>query len=349
LSSREISGNNTEDEEAGPDYDDPPVVNMPVEPLPEGVYGFVMASLIKDSADMKTHGMIKLFRILSAFVIYLLMFCLQIFLLYETKQLVSPGEVANARETYGNYEKVMYMDAAGFSHTTTTDHGYARGIDGFFNISNFAKLSPDQRSAICTVPLSQPTFLFCILWIWTLTVLNQVRIAVNLAVRFMYLPTIGSDEVFEQEVLKPTENDGVEVVALPIWLKAALVGWILIPRILMCFFLVWLGARWLTATLGFADVLLNALALAFTLELSELIYNAMIPYHSKLLVQRTFVKHLNKQEPENARTMFSMMLVGVVAAVFALLYIFVFQQVLPAYKWDVSEVCQSVLQKEAAV
>jgi len=329
----------------------PPIntVDMPLEPLPEGIYGFVMASLIKDSADMKVHGALRPLRIFSAFTLFSLMFILQMFLIIQTKRLVTPGQVANAREVYGMFEATMYTDDSGVQHTWNTSFGYPRGHDGFFNEKNFAKLGREEQRTVCRIPLSQPWFLFSVLFIWALTCLHHVRRSVNLALRFVAIPTIDRHDITVSELRSMADGSGDEVVGLPCWLKVALIVFVQSPRVLMSFFLMCLGARWLTATLGFGEVLLNGLALEFILNLSEILYNATVPYHSQLLVRRLFIPHVSKVEPENCRTMFGMIVVAVVAAIMVLLYMTIFQQVLPSYRWDVNEVCRSFLDRELAV
>jgi len=136
------------------------------------------------------------------------------------------------------------------------------------------------------------------------------------------------------------------VLALPCCLKFILVSVILTPRLVLCGFLWWLGARWLTATVGFGNLLLNALALGFVLDLSELLYMTMVPLRGKLLVQRTFIPHVLQQETETCRHMFGMYATGVIASLLSVMYIALFQQVLPDYNWDIHTLCQQFLTKE---
>merc|ERR1712188_183649 len=104
----------------------------------------------------------------------------------------------------------------------------------------------------------------------------------------------------------------------------------------MCFFLFWLGSRWLLATAGFGDLLLNALALEFILNLAEILYNALAPFQQKLKVQRTLI-------PQRQSSGIIASFVWVFSAVYTLAYMVYFQGVLPDYKWDVRSVCQSLL------
>lgn len=327
-------------------------IEHPLDPLPEQMYGVVIGSLIRDTADTVRHGPIKVLRIISVLVVFLIMLSLQVFLVVETKKLVTPEDVKNARTNYGKFEAHMYTDAAGVQHTYQTSTGYPRGVsNAYFNAANFATLDADVKSEICLVPMSNVPFLLAILWIWGLTVLNHAKDAGIWAVRILFLRTddlLDSDGLPNEEALVPCE-DGVEVKALPGWLKFVIVVFILLPKLLLCAVILWLGARWLTATLGFGDLLLNSVALAFIFELADLLYVATIPYHTKLLATRTLFSHLRKRERETCGSMFGLMQTGIVSLILALLYIYKFQGVLPEYKWDVADVCTTYLQTELAV
>lgn len=326
------------------------IVDLPLEPLAENIYGFVMASLIKDSADMRIHPehclhSLRPLRIAGAFLLCFIMFGMQAFFVIEAKKLVTPHDVQRARQVYGLFEDTMYTDAGGKPHVFYTVNGYARGYNGYFNKTNFAKLSPEEKESICRVPLSQPYFLFGVLFIWTLTVLHHMRQSINLFIRIMNLETLPHMD----KAVKVNALGQDEVVGLTCLMKITLVTCVQCPRVCMNSFLLWLGARWLTATLGFGDLLLNALALEFILNLSGLLYDAMVPYNGKLLVQRTLIPHLHNKEMENCCNMFGMFSVGVIATVFCIVYMLYLQAVLPEYKWDIHLVCKGYLAKELAV
>jgi len=307
------------------------------EPFPESVYGFVMASLVKDTADMNVHGSLKAFRILSAIFLWLAMFGLQAFLLVETKRLVSPFEVENSRQAYDEFQYIMYE-----KHVTKTVNGYDRGVDGYFKASKFEKLNPGQKEDVCQVPMSQPIFLIVVIFIWALTVLNHCRMSLDLAVRLFNLHTIRDDGPREHR-LRLIEDGSVEMIGLPMWLKLCL-SLFQVARFVMCIFLLWLGSRYLTATLGFGNLLLNALALEFILNISELLYTTVVPYHNKLLVQRTLIPHVaGEASKASCVNMFGTMVLAWLALAYAIIFIFVAQSVLPDYKWDIHGVCHDYL------
>lgn len=351
ASEKSISEDSTESDEWNVKLN---TIQHPAEPLPDNMYGVAIGSLIRDTADHSRHGLIKIFRIVAVIGIFLVMLGVQVFLVIETKKLVTPEQVKIARVNYGKYESHMYSDAAGIEHTYLTKYGYARGISAdYFNRANFATLDDDVKSQICELPMSNIPFLFTILWIWGLTVLDHVRDCCVWAVRIMWLKRCSTEDMRVDSghgaALKPQEDGCFKVKAVPLWLKGVVVVFILLPKLLLSMFILWLGARWLTSTLGFGDVLLNAVALAFIYDLADLVYKSVIPYHTKLLSTQTLIPQYRKRERESCGSMFGLMNVAVASLGLSVLYIYKLQHVLPEYKWDVAEVCVYYLQTELAV
>lgn len=330
-------------------------IPMESEPLPENVYGLVIASLIRDSHDMHTHGMIKFFRILASIGVYIIMFSVQVFLIASTKQLITPLNVKQIRGMYSKFEEHMYTDpVTGILHAHNTSNGFLRGDDGFFGgESRFETLEQTIKDDICMVPMSQKWFLWCILWIWLVTVLKEVRDAVNKILRILAIQYHQMEDGSEREVTLQENEDGVvEVQTMPCYIAALCIVVVLIPKVLLCLFMAWLGCRWLTATVGFADVLLNALALGFIFDLADIIFVAAVPYHTRVMVTSTTLPHILKKERENCRNMFGMLMILVIAAVLAFTYMHgplwmgpFSQHVLPEYKWDIADVCDEYLKE----
>jgi len=328
------------------------------EPLPQALYGYAIASLIDDSSKffvVKSGACLRCCRTLLAILLVYGMFALQTFFVVEMKLLVTPAEVKKAKIAYGKYEMVMYTDfQTGVQNWYINSFGYARGTDGFIILSNWKLtendrvngttirgLSGKEKDTICDIPLSRLEFLSAVLLIWTLTILRHARRAVNLGVRFAWVPTVSSG----CEQIQVNENGRRTVVGLTICLKIFLTLFVSVPRLCLIIYLWWMGSRWLTATMGWAAVLLNALALEFILCLDELIYFVLVPFHGRKETQTLFVPHLFRTEKRTFLTMFSLFAVLCVAVLMVVFYI-VFQSVLPGYKYDVRQVCQAHLEHE---
>jgi len=337
--------------------DDGEDLDLPLEELPETIYSFAIASLIQDSIQLHEHPKycfttLRPGRILAAFLLCALTFCLQAILLVETKRLVTPEEVSNIRQVYGDYEHTMYEDSNGTSHTHKTSNGYDRGNPGgYFNRENFEKLRKIDKDMVCRIPLSQPLLLSVILFVWTLTVLSHVRDILNTSARIWMVRDLGHDRVHD---VVETKNVGQseeinEVQGLTWWMKASILLCVQIPRLLMTAMLLWIGGRWLIATVGFGDLLLNCVALEFILNLAQLLYNVLVPYSGKMLVKSIYLPHLHRHEHENCANMFGMFSCGLVACVMVWIYMYYLQAVLPEYHWDVRPLCEKYLAAELLI
>jgi len=349
--SEELQENDPElqDEESEEGYKVKEIELVP-SPLPETMYGLFIASLVRDTAEVDLHGPMKVVRMVIGFVLFVMTILLQVFLIVSTKTLITPKSVKEIREIYGRYEEVMYTDSSGVAHIANTTNGYARGVDGYFFAENFEKLSEAEQESICSIPFSQRLFIFCIIWIWLIRVSAEMRGTMNLLIRFASLRSTVGTQIHNGHDMQENDDGSVYVDGLPRCLKAFICIVVLVPRICLSAWVAWMGCRWLSSTLGFNEVLMNALALAFIFELNELIFAATVPYHSKLLVSQTFIPHTASTEPENCRTMFGLLVVNIIAMVLAGLWIYgplwmgpFSQHVLPDYKWDVAGVCTAYL------
>lgn len=357
-----VDSDDLEDPAMDPDEDD--VVELPLEPLPESIYGFAIASLVQDSIaiheDPQKHALwtiagfcgktfsLRRLRIGMAFLLCLLTFAVQVLLITETKRLVTPIDVRHIRKVYGLYEHNMYEDVSGMDHTVQTVNGFARGVKGYFNATNFHKMAMTDKEMVCRVPLSQPLFCFMVLYVWALTVFAQIREILNTSLRILALPNI-HHEAMNDIASKGAQGDGhVGVLGLTLCMKGSILCMVQIPRLFMTCALLWLGGRWLIATVGFGELVLNCVALEFILNLAGLLYTVLVPYSGKILVQKTHLPHLHAHEHENCANMFGMLGCGFFACILVWLYMYYFQSVLPDYHWDVREVCVEFLRKEAS-
>jgi hypothetical protein len=240
----------------------------------------------------------------------------------------------------------MYEGADGVIHTTNTTNGFDRGVEGYFNSSKFKSLDKEDKELVCRVPLSQPAFLFMILCVWSLTVLAHMRVIVNTTMRIIAIK--GVDHEGLRGVIQQRGGD-IEVQGLTWWMKACIVAFVQLPRFFMTSVLLWLGSRWLIATIGFGDLLLNCVALEFILNLAHLLYTVLVPYSGKMLVQHTHLPHLATHEHETCANMFGMLACGLLAGMLSWIYMFHLQTVLPSYRWDVKAMCAEYLAHELAI
>jgi len=338
------------------DYQEEVEVRSP-EPLQEDAYGFAICSLVRDSQKIASGEgalMLRAARITTALgLIYASILC-QLGLVLQVQWFVTPQAVSNIRNDYSVYEYTMYE-----GNTTLTEHGKHRGVDGFFNPNMFATLDPLVVKAVCSIPLSQLSFLMLVLFIWSLTCIAQIKSAIEMLLVLIYTtPTIDSmsDSVGvaayqDQDVPEGVDTSAADADAdVDIVIKGLTVGakiWItmtiLLPWLGNTLFLMILGNRWLTATNDFGSLVGNAVALEFILLLKDLSYNALVPERCKREVRNTKMLPPVRFEVAGCFVYFSTFAWGIVTVAWVLTYIFKVQSVLPGYKWDVHEPCSSYL------
>merc|ERR1712048_584909 len=92
------------------------------------------------------------------------------------------------------------------------------------------------------------------------------------------------------------------------------------------------------STTRFADLILNAVALEFVLLLKEVMYNALVPARNHLDVKNTKIRASSPYMKPGFVEFVGTTTILFVAILWVTLYMYVLQDVLPDYKWDVKEV-----------
>jgi len=332
------------------------------DPLGEDTYSLAIAILVRDLRSIaigEAKPGLKMSRISFAIGLVFLTIGIQISVVVCTKQFVTPHQVADIRDAYDNFEKVMYN-----GHTYLNAAGKARGIDGYFNASAFGDLEDDARESACNIPLSQLTFLFLILFVWSITCVSQLRQNIEMFMTLIYYaPTKDKmedclthwedaidtdDEKDKPAKTEPRQNAApcvpVQViVGLTLRVKAFLVMCVFLPEFLTTSYILWLGSRWLTATNDFGNIVCNAVALEFILQLKFLLFFAFASERSKRDLAFTGTKPAWRTEHAGFLTYFITLVWLLLAFAWVYLYIYYLQHVLIDYKWDVHTVCNDWL------
>jgi hypothetical protein len=316
------------------------------EPLGEDLYGASITSLLRDlhSAWQRPKDAmycIRLFRLSATMLLLTLTVGFAVFILGETKLMITPDIVENMREVYSRYEHWMYNN-----HTRRTVHGYQRGIPGYFNPERFSNLTSDTKANICDIPLAHPFFTAAVLVIWSCTVVVDLRAAFYFSVLLLWkVETVSSvHEVFIDDEGQPIGNltryvGRMYLQGLTVPFKACLMVSIFLPRMVLDIFLLWLGCRWLLATQGLENLLLNAVALEFVLGLKDLLYKAVVPARLMAATRNMIIKQREHEPPTCISYVGSFAWLFVVAA-WVYIYMTSIQGVLPDFHWDVSSVCK---------
>jgi len=312
--------------------------------LQSNVYSAGIASVIqqidaksKANAEGKKKGTV---RIMVALAVIFLAIGLQVFLVVKVKSLVCAKSVHYIRERYSEYEEHMYSE--------TDDQSRGKGE---IMLENFESLDDDFKAEVCQFPLTQPDFLFAMLFLWTLTIVCEVRRCIFWVRRFVFITETDSEghvHVIHPEEVEGTETFGLDegttgLKSLSIPMKAVILL-LFVVQASTALFLLWVGCRWLTATPSFSDLILNGLALTFIVEIKDMLYEELLP---KLFQEETEVIRVRREAVD--RNWFGMdsllapIFWAVLSALWVVLYMFYFQAVLPDYRWDVKGPCYKFL------
>jgi len=318
------------------------------EQVEETAYTGAMAVIIKDVQRLyrregTKHSAERMSRILFALGIMTGLVLIQCYLLVTIKTFVASPAVRSIRQVYGAYEETMYH-----GHVQDSGFGFPLGIGGpkgpYFDPAQFSKISNDDKGSICLIPFSQPAYLSIILFIWSLSIIGELRACATLC---YWLKSIETHEDMEEAMQDGHDeyheeyHDGLHVVVgLPMSLKCGLFFVVILPRLLTSLLIFWLGCRWLAATLDFTEVLINAVALEFVINLNSVLYTQFVTDRSKReLSKLRFSTKEDSGKPIDVLAVVGGLSWGIGAAVWIYLYICHLQLVLPGYQWDVRGPC----------
>merc|ERR1719215_1203254 len=263
---------------------------------------------------------------------------IQVYVLLAIKTYVTSPHVWQIRQTYDEYERVMYH-----GHVEDTGYNFSIGIGGvdgkYFDPKQFDKLADSTKKLVCLVPFSQLSYLSIILFIWSLSVVGEIRAFANMAEWLYRVDTVDLEDALAQEVEAPEAT--VVVRGVPKWLKCFVFCFALLPRLLIAIILLWLGSRWLCSTLDFTELLVSSIALEFVIHLNTLLYIHLMTDRSKRDVEHM---RLDMQFAHGTPPTANQILLPACAWVtFCLVWIYLylrhFQMVLPHYNWDVRGPC----------
>jgi len=306
------------------------------EPLDEDFYGMAVSSLVRDVRKFVLGDRIFMHFVRSAISMLVVWFsvAMQGFLIWQFERLITQVSVHKIRSAYGLFENWMYE-----GHITLNVHGFSHGIAGHFNKAKFTNL--DQvvsKTLICNIPLSQPCMTMGILAVWSLTVVADFRkICFLVDLLLVKMPAVKT----VRAILTHEDKHTVLLSGFTRGFKAMLLVLLFLPPAAIDMVLLWLGCRCLFATLGFENLLLNAVALEFILLLKEIMYKAFAPKHKMLETRHFLVPHHQVHAGWSS-------CLGAFGWVFITVswivaYVFKLQHILPDFRWDLHAVCEEYL------
>jgi len=321
-------------------------------PLDEDTFGMALCSLSRDSHFLAEGFEVpRCMRLMTTLMLLVFTIGLQIALLANTKKYVSAKGVHDIRISYGIFEEAIYQchgpDGKGELNSTlceTTKYGNVRGLPDAkptldVQRARLNTLSEGDQGNACRIPLSQPFFFYIILLIWTLTCFAELRKSLTLTIEIYKLKTVKS----MTQALEKAEEEGAGdavIIGLTCVVKLFMLL-LLLVRVAITVYLLWVGCRWLLSTNRFADLILNAIALEFILQLKELVHAVLVPARNAIELGKTTLKLAKADEKikPGCKEFTGTSAILLIAFLWVWFYMYHFQEVLPEYKWDVHDVC----------
>jgi hypothetical protein len=301
--------------------------------MPESIFGAAMALSFQAYYHSAKKDTFVHLQALVTFAACMLGIAAQWTILYTVRLYLMRPAVMATRELYARYHE-DYLDA----------------LTGEIDIQKFEACTDEEfKEKICQMPLANPSFCFILLAVWS----GFVIIDVYETIRYMYAwGGMKSPKPGRPLAVFDPQRGRFAMKRCSMKLKAVVFLTILLPKLYIAVLCWWVGCRWLIATTSYEDFLLNSVALAFVLDLDEMIYNCTLTTAAKKWVQSHEIrKHgvsKNKRHAESdhhshrrwriSLNVANMLVAWAVMAGAPILYMQV-QQMLPDYRWDVSETC----------
>lgn len=204
------------------------------------------------------------------------------------------------------------------------------------------------RDELCDAVINKRLFLGCILFLWIGRMLSEFKTCHRMYREIFNLPRAPRGTPFKNCVVHGRQfPQEVEIVAMNRGVLVAIACLVLVPKVSVCLLLATLGCQWLTATLSFSDLILNALALEFIIGIDESILECFLPKRVKGRLESTKLTYVilleDTVEAEEKAVIDDYkrnILYFCVGVLLTTVYVVYLQQVLPFKNWgDIDEHC----------
>jgi len=178
------------------------------------------------------------------------------------------------RDDYDSFCRKLFGGDYEWIHTRTAEicgePSYTK-VNGV-NVVSYKAVSNYQGEEDSITGTIFVSFLVLLVFIWGMLMTAELRACYNLAYVVWLIPsTSNTDEQFSS-----VEDGKMVVNKLPIGHKIYSLLCICLPRFLIAFVVVYVGARFLSATNDLQDLVLNCTALGFLIEIDSMIHAAFL-------------------------------------------------------------------------
>lgn len=204
------------------------------------------------------------------------------------------------------------------------------------------------RSDLCQIAMWNRPFYYAVLFCWSLVMMIEIRKSEELGRHILVIPTCkkASEMMIE-------EGGHFYVVAFTRWTRIMLICTVAVPKMCISLILLWLGCEWLSATIKFESLVMNTVAMAFIVNIDEILFDAVLPPLRKDEVQN--IDFLIRKPSKDQRGLFNKRRRAYTKALFSmiilllsiLVYAEYMQDVLPPDMTTLRNLCQDYLQRQS--
>jgi len=204
------------------------------------------------------------------------------------------------------------------------------------------------RKELCQIAMWNRPFYYSVLFCWSLVMMIEIKKSEELIRHIWKVPTCSE----WGQMLLHIDNSQF-VIAFTRWTRFWIFMLVGIPKIGISIILLWLGCEWLSATIKFESLVMNTVAMAFIVNIDEILFEAVLPRAHRNDVQNIdfLMKKsspgdedylLHKKRKSYRKSLFYMVLL----TVYVTLYGEWVQDVLPEDIRFVRAKCQDVITKD---
>jgi len=298
--------------------------------LTEDMWGIAVMLVTREVAETSERGFKGdcAIRICYATICVVLNLVLQLFLLKWVNEYIVGNSVWILQGQYAQFHREIFNDKGEFQ-----DHSWMNW--------------EGPRGELCDAVINKKLFLSGILFLWIGRMLGEFKTCQRMSREVWALPSAPTGAPSHSCVVdRAACPDVTEVIAMTPCTRIMVYLTVLVPKVCVCLLLAVLGCQWLTATLSFSDLILNALALEFIIGIDENILEFFLPVRIKTRLNGTKLAYpaKDKQTEEQVNKMaiddyvrnitYFLVCIGLTCV-----YVLYFQQVLPGGGHDIEEHC----------
>lgn len=302
--------------------------------IPEDAYGASILAVVRDFSvisggkDWKDETVqLKCIQVGFSFLLLTINLTLQLSLLFFIYTFVVTPAIHRVQHKYQEFHEVIF------------------DIDG--NFQEDAWDAYKGKEELCQIGMSSPFFYFTVVFLWVLLIIREFRTTERLARDLASMPTCSTSPEM------CTEEEGeVKVVALTSCSKMLIFFGVIIPKMVICSTLMWLGCQWLTATNSFTDLVMNSIAMEFVTGIDEALYETLLPVgHRQQVADINFVLYKKKQPGSNRAKEFAAFKRSFFYLCLSLAFVWLYkmcgQTVLPPHLSDLKLACRALIEENS--